>query len=127
MTALGRLRQFSRMKAVFHAMLSGIEQLVSGLSGRAAIGVTICWMSGIGRGSRIDSLSRVSQISLHLTTCSIKQMTALGRLQSNQAEQITQRQASFFALPSRVAGTHAAHGSSADSDAVAGNHPGWLQ
>lgn len=68
------------MKAVFHAMLSGIEQLVSGLSGRAAIGVTICWMSGIGRGSRIDSLSRVSQISLHLTTCSIKQMTALGRL-----------------------------------------------
>ena len=82
MTALGRLRQFSRMKAVFHAMLSGIEQLVSGLSGRAAIGVTICWMSGIGRGSRIDSLSRVSQISLHLTTCSIKQMTALGRNES---------------------------------------------
>jgi hypothetical protein len=61
---MGRLRQFSRMKAVFHAMLSGIEQLVSGLSGRAVIGVNICWMSGIGRGSRIDSRSRVTQISL---------------------------------------------------------------
>ena len=61
---MGRLRQFNRMKAVFHAMHSGIEQSVSGLSGRAAIGVTICWMSGIGRGSRIDSRSRVTQISL---------------------------------------------------------------
>ena len=115
------------MKAVFHAMLSGIEQLVSGLSGRAAIGVTICWMSGIGRGSRIDSLSRVSQISLHLTTCSIKQMTALGRLQSNQAEQITQRQASFFAPPSRVARAHDAHGWSAGSGALVGPRPEWPQ
>ena len=61
---MGRLRQFNRMKAVFHAMHSGIEQSVSGLSGRAAIGVTICWMSGIGRGSRIDSRSRLTQISL---------------------------------------------------------------
>ena len=66
---MGRLRQFNRMKAVFHAMHSGIEQSVSGLSGRAAIGVTICWMSGIGRGSRIDSRSRVTQISLKLPKC----------------------------------------------------------
>lgn len=61
---MGRLRQFNRMQAVFHAMHSGIEQSVSGLSGRAAIGITICWMSGIGRGSRIDSRSRATQISL---------------------------------------------------------------
>ena len=66
---MGRLRQFNRMKAVFHAMHSGIEQSVSGLSGRAAIGVTICWMSGIGRGSRIDSRSRVTQTSLKLPKC----------------------------------------------------------
>ena len=65
-SAIGQLRQFNRMQAVFHAMHSGIEQSVSGLSGRAAIGITICWMSGIGRGSRIDSRSRVTQISLLL-------------------------------------------------------------
>lgn len=63
---MGRLRQFNRMQAVFHAMHSGIEQSVSGLSGRAAIGITICWMSGIGRGSRFDSRSRATQISLNL-------------------------------------------------------------
>ena len=69
---MGRLRQFNRMQAVFHAMHSGIEQSVSGLSGRAAIGITICWMSGIGRGSRIDSRSRATQISLNPTFVDLK-------------------------------------------------------